>query len=549
MNATMMEFPLSLHHILDHAARMHSDKEIISQAPDKSLRRHTYADLHTRSHALAKALTDAGLKAGDRVATLMWNHHAHVETYFGSALAGGVYHTLNPRLAPQDLIYIMKHAGDRFLIIDDSMFPLYAALKDHLDLDRVFIVRWSEAPVPDGADDYEAFLQSGMDDSWTPPPVDENQAAGMCYTSGTTGRPKGVVYSHRALVLHSLVSALPSTLALAESDVVVPVVPMFHVNAWGLPFTLTLTGATMVMPGPHLQPDALLDLYVKTQTTVSAGVPTIWMGILKMLNAHPGRWDDRPEHIRMVVGGAAVPEALMRGLDTHNLAVVHAWGMTETSPLGTVATMKGALRNADEATQFQSRLKQGWPAPFVEIRGRGDDGLIPWDGETYGELEVRGPWVASSYYHLPEAADSWTDDGWFRTGDVVTIDKHGYMKITDRTKDLIKSGGEWISSQDLENSLMGHPSVAEAAVIAINDAKWQERPLAVVALKQGQTLDKKALNDYLKGQFATWWLPDGYVQIDEIPRNATGKFLKRQLREDYSDWRAADDDPGAPGSK
>lgn len=549
MNATMMEFPLSLHHILDHAARMHSDKEIISQAPDKSLRRHTYADLQRRSFALAKALTDAGLKAGDRVATLMWNHHAHVETYFGTALAGGVYHTLNPRLAPQDLIYIMKHAGDRFLIIDDTMFPLYAALKEHLDLDRVFIVRWSDVPVPDGADDYEEFLQSGKDAQWTPPPVDENQAAGMCYTSGTTGRPKGVVYSHRALVLHSFTSALPSTLGLEESDVVVPVVPMFHVNAWGLPFTLALTGATMVMPGPHLQPDALLDLYEKTQTTVSAGVPTIWMGILKMLEAHPGRWKDRPEHIRMVVGGAAVPESLMRGLDKHNLTVVHAWGMTETTPLGTVATLKGSLRDADEETQFQARLKQGWPAPFVEIRGRGDDGLIPWDGETYGELEVRGPWIASSYYNLPEAADSWTDDGWFRTGDVVTIDKHGYMKITDRTKDLIKSGGEWISSQDLENSLMGHPSIAEAAVIAIDDPKWQERPLAVVALKEGQTLDKQALNDYLKGQFASWWLPDGYVQIDELPQTATGKFLKRQLREDYRDWTAADDDPGAPGDK
>lgn len=549
MNATMMDFPLSLHHILDHSARMHGDKKIISQAPDKSLREHTYADLSRRSHALAKALTEAGLQPGDRVATLMWNHHAHVETYFGTALAGGVYHTLNPRLAPQDLIYIMKHAGDRFLIIDDTMWRLYAALQSQLDLDRVFIVRWNDAPVPEGAEDYETFLQTGMDGEWTAPPVDENQAAGMCYTSGTTGRPKGVVYSHRALVLHSFTSALPSTLGLEEHDVVVPVVPMFHVNAWGLPFTLALIGATMVMPGPHLDPESLLDLYVKTQTTVSAGVPTIWMGIQKMLDADASRWKDRAPNIRMVVGGAAASEALIRGLDKHNLTVVHAWGMTETTPLGTVASLKGELRNADEATQLKARLKQGWPAPFVEIRGRGDDGFIPWDGTTYGELEIRGPWIAASYYNLPEAADSWTDDGWFRTGDVVTIDKHGYMKITDRTKDLIKSGGEWISSQDLENHLMGHPSIAEAAVIAVDHPKWQERPLAVVVLKEGHAFDKQALNDYLKGAFATWWLPDGYVQIDEIPRNATGKFLKRKLREDFADWSPQADDPGAPGSK
>src|SRR5690625_401928 len=549
MKATMMHLPISLNHILDHAARMHGDKKILSQAPDKSLREHTYADLHQRSHALAKALTDAGLKPGDRVATLMWNHHAHVETYFGTALAGGVYHTLNPRLAPQDLIYIMKHAGDRFLIIDDTMWKLYAALQSHLNLDRVFIVRWNDAPVPDGADDYEAFLQGGMNADWVAPAVDENQAAGMCYTSGTTGRPKGVVYSHRALVLHSFTSALPSTLGLEEHDVVVPVVPMFHVNAWGLPVSLALIGATMVMPGPHRDPASLLDWYAKPQTTVSAGVPTIWMGSQKMLDAPPGRWDDRAQTIRMVVGGAAASEALIRGLDKHRMTVVHAWGMTETTPLGTVASLKGELCHADEATLLQARLKQGWPAPFVEIRGRGDDGFIPWDGKTYGELEIRGPWIAASYYNLPEAADSWTEDGWFRTGDVVTIDAHGYMKITDRTKDLVKSGGEWISSQDLENHLMGHPSIAEAAVIAVDHPKWQERPLAVVVLKDGHTLDKQALNDYLKGTFATWWLPDGYVQIDEIPRNATGKFLKRKLREDYADWQPQADDPGAPGSK
>lgn len=549
MRATMMDFPLSLNHIVEQAARVHSTKEIVSQAPDKSLRRHTYADLYRRSRALAKALLDAGLQPGDRVATLMWNHHAHVETYFGVPMAHGVYHTLNLRLAPQDLIYIINHAQDRFLIVDDSLWRLYEGIKEHIQVERVFIVRWNDSPVPDGAEDYESFLQRGMDDGWQPPPIEENQPAGMCYTSGTTGRPKGVLYSHRSLVLHSLVSAMPGTLDLRESDVVLPVVPMFHVNAWGLPFTLALVGATMVMPGPHLQPDALLDLYVKEQVNVSAGVPTIWMGILQLLESDTERWKDRPEFMRMVVGGSAAPEALIRGLDTHGLHVVHAWGMTETTPLGTTATPKGAMANASYDEVMQSRVKQGWPVPFVEIRARSEEGIVPWDGTSMGELEVRGPWIASSYYNLPEAQNQWTDDGWFRTGDVVNIDEEGFMKIMDRTKDLIKSGGEWISSQDLENALMAHPSIAEAAVVAIPHQKWQERPLATLVLKPEKTLDKNALHAFLATRFAKWWLPDGYVQLDEIPKNSTGKFMKLKIREDFANWTPAADDPGAPGEK
>lgn len=548
MRATMMDFPLSLNHLVEQAALVHRTKEIVSQAPDKSLRRHTYVDLLRRSRGLAKSLIDAGLQPGDRVATLMWNHHAHVETYFGVPMAGGVYHTLNLRLAPSDLIYIVNHAQDRFLIVDDTLYKLYQAIKAHVSFERVFIVRWSDAPVPEDAEDYETFVTAGEDPSWQAPVVDENQAAGMCYTSGTTGRPKGVVYSHRSLVLHSFGSALPSTLNLQESDRVLPVVPMFHVNAWGLPFTLTLVGATMIMPGPHMAPDALLDLYEKEKVTVSAGVPTIWMGILQLLDAEPTRWN-LGKGIRMVVGGAAAPESMVRGLDKHNLTVAHAWGMTETSPLGTVATLKGDLLTADEDTQYKARTRQGWPAPFVEIRGRSDEGVIPWDGKAMGELEVRGPWIAASYYNLEGTATQWTDDGWFRTGDVVTIDSDGFMKIMDRTKDLIKSGGEWISSQDLENAIMAHPSIAEAAVIAIAHDRWQERPLAAIVLKKGHTLDKAAIHAFLGQSFAKWWLPDGYVAMDEIPRNATGKFMKLTLRDQFQDWSPAADDPGAPGEK
>lgn len=547
MHATMMNFPLTTNHLIERAAKLFATVEIVSQAPDRSLVRHTYADLHRRARALAKGLLDAGLAPGDRVATLMWNHHAHLEVYFGVPMAGGVYHTLNLRLSPEDLCYIVQDAGDRYLVIDDVLLPLLAKFGDRLPFERVFVVRWTSAELPSLGDgllvDYASLLGDAAPSDWTPPPADENDAIGMCYTSGTTGRPKGVVYSHRATVLHSLAAALPDSLDLSVRDSLCPVVPMFHVNAWGLPFVATMVGAKQVHPGPHLAPDALLDLYVKERVTVSAGVPTIWMGIMKLVEQHPGKWPLQPG-LRMVVGGSAAPESMIATMDQMGMTVIHAWGMTETTPLGSVARLRPEHDSLPAAAQLATRAKQGYAPPFVDMRIVDDAGNeVAWDGVHIGELQVRGPWVAAGYHVASgegdlDAQDKWTPDGWFRTGDVVTIDAQGYMQITDRTKDLVKSGGEWISSVALENALMGHPDIAEAAVVAVPHPKWTERPIAVVVAKDGRTLDPAALTAYLAERFAKWWLPDGYEVRSEIPRGATGKFLKRKLRDELAQWFA-----------
>ena len=539
MVATMMNTPLSLNHIVERAGTLFSEVEVVSQMPDKSLRRHTYADILRRSRSLAKALIDAGLQKGDRVATLMWNHHVHLEAYYGVPMAGGVYHTLNLRLAPSDIAYICNHAKDRFLIVDDVLFKLYQAFAKDVPFEKVFVVSLTGDPVEaPQVVDYESLMVDVPAD-WAPPPVDENQGAGMCYTSGTTGRPKGVIYSHRAIALHTMAASLVDTLAISGHDCILPMVPMFHANAWGIPFSCAMVGAKQVHPGPHLDPVSLLDLYEKEKVTMSAGVPTVWLGIQQAVHQNPGKWKLQPG-MRMVVGGSAAPEAMIRDMDKLDMRVVHAWGMTETTPLGTISNVKATLRDVDDDAKYAVRAKQGVAVPFVELRAIGENGPVPHDGQAMGELQVRGPWVAASYFDFPEANDKWTDDGWFRTGDVVTIDPHGYVKITDRTKDLIKSGGEWISSVDLENVLMGHPDVIEAAVIAYNHEKWVERPLAVIVPKEGQTVDTSSLNDFLLSNgIAKWWLPDGYVVRDAIPRTSTGKFLKAKLREELSAWQPA----------
>ncbi|HLZ07793.1 MAG TPA: long-chain fatty acid--CoA ligase, partial [Chloroflexota bacterium] len=477
------------------------------------------------------------VRPGGRVATFAWNHHQHLEAYFGVPAAGAVLHTLNLRLHPGDLTYIVNHADDQVILVDKTLLPLFERFRSQIAPRHVIVIS-EDDDVPEGTISYEKLLGAMDPASFRYPELNEYRAAAMCYTSGTTGRPKGVVYTHRALVLHSLSSTMVDTLALGEADVVLPVVPMFHANAWGLPFTATLVGAKQVMPGPYLDPASLLEELSAERVTFTAGVPTIWLGILAALDKEPNRYD-LSKLRSMVVGGSAAPPSMIRGFqERHGLRVLHAWGMTETAPLGTVSQLPSDLVDEPADVQYDYRAKQGRASALVEIRAKGDDGLVPWDGTTMGELEVRGAWVASAYFNSPESADRFTADGWFRTGDIVTIDKRGYVKIQDRSKDLIKSGGEWISSVELENALMGHPAVAEAAVIAVPDPCWLERPLAVVVLKPGQTATSAELIAFLAPSFARWWLPDAIEFVDQIPKTAVGKFLKSALRDQFKDYQA-----------
>jgi fatty-acyl-CoA synthase len=528
--ATMMNVPLTLSHVLERARRVFSGSEIVSRLPDRSLHRYAYIDFERRARALGGALQRLGLAKGDRVATLMWNHYAHLEAYFGVPCASGVLHTLNLRLHPEEIAYIVNHARDRFLIVDDVLLPLYEKFRGSVSLERVIVVPHTRAKVSDALD-YEELIANAH--ALPVQALDEDDAAAMCYTSGTTGRPKGVVYSHRSIVLHTLATATKDYLGVSRTDSVCPVVPMFHVNAWGLPYTCVLMGAKLVMPGPHLDPISLLDLYDSERVTLTAGVPTIALGVQQCLDREPERWKLVPE-LRMVVGGAAASESLFRGLDRHRVRAVHGWGMTETSPVGLINCEIAHER--DDVT-YAARAMAGSPLPFFEIRAVSEAGEVEWDGRHVGELQVRGPWVARAYHELPESAEHWTSDGWFRTGDVCTIDRDARVRITDRIKDLVKSGGEWISSIELENALVSHPAVQEAAIIAVPHAKWGERPLGVVVLKAGMSATREALNAHIGSRFASYAVPDDYVFVTEIPRTSTGKMLKAKLREAYKDWR------------
>ena len=536
MNGLTMDFQLTVPAIQRRAEEFFGPKEIISRLPDRSFHRYTYADFIRRAKQLTLALRELGVQPGERVATLAWNHHQHLEAYFGVPASGAVLHTLNLRLHPNDLTYIVNHAEDQVILVDKTLLPLFERFQAQVAPRHVIVIS-EDGDVPEGTLDYEKLLAAMDPSAFRYPDFDEKRAASMCYTSGTTGRPKGVLYSHRALVLHSLSSTMVDTLAIRESDVILPVVPMFHVNAWGLPFTATMAGASQVLPGPYLDPPSLLEDLETQKVTFTAGVPTIWMGILAALDKEPNRYD--LSRVRaMVVGGSAAPMSMIRGYqERHGLNILHAWGMTETTPLGTVSNLPSDLLDAPADVQYDSRAKQGRASPLVEIRAQGDNGLVPWDGKTMGELEVRGAWVASAYYNSPGSEDRFSADGWFRTGDIVTIDRRGYIKIQDRTKDLIKSGGEWISSVELENALMGHPAVAEAAVIAVADPRWSERPLAVVVLKPGQTASSEELLAFLAPNFAKWWLPDTIEFVEQIPKTAVGKFLKSALRERFKDYQ------------
>ncbi len=533
MQALMMDYQLNVPAILRRSEQLYADRPIVSRLPDKGWDRTTYGSTIVRAKQLALALrNELGLSDGDRVATFAWNHSQHLEAYLGVPAGGLVAHTLNLRLHPDDLTYIATHAGDRVLIADKTLWPLVEAFRERVPFEHVIAV--GPGPAPEGAIEYEELLATQSADGYEFPDVDERSAAGMCYTSGTTGRPKGVVYSHRAIALHTLGQLLGGVLPLTTDDVVLPVVPMFHANAWGFPYASTLIGATQVFPGPHLDPASLLEAFANERVTITAGVPTIWLGILQTLDASPGAYDLSALKA-MVVGGSAAPQSMIEAFEQrHGLKIVHAWGMTEMSPLGTVSNPTAREKALPESEQYRYRAKQGTPAPFVEIRARGPEGLVPWDGAAMGELEVRGVWIASGYYDAPEGADRWTDDGWFRTGDIVTIEPSGTIEIQDRSKDLVKSGGEWISTVVLENALMGHPAVAEAAVIAVPDEKWSERPLGVVVLREGQEVTPDELRAFLEPHFAKWWLPERFEFVDEIPKTAVGKFRKTALRERFA---------------
>jgi fatty-acyl-CoA synthase len=539
MKSTMMDVPLSLDHLLERAGKLFAGNEIVSRLPDKSLRRHSYGDFHRRTRALAAALRSLGLKKGERVATLCWNHHAHLECYFGIPAAGGVLHTLNLRLSPDEIGWIAGNASDRFLIVDDVLLPLYRQIAHLHRFERVIVFPFSGAAVPAEMDDYEALLARADPDSFEYAAHDEHDPVAMCYTSGTTGRPKGVVYSHRSTVLHTLVASLGDFWGLRASDVVLPVTPMFHANSWGIPYGAVMLGVKLVFPGPHLHPEDLLDLMQLEPPTLALGVPTIWLTLIQAFDAaqaegspNHGRWK-LPKGMRSLVGGAAVPESLIRAFDRHGVWIEQGWGMTETSPVCTISYPRAELRGASNDEKYRRAAMAGVPVPLVDLRVCGDQGEQPWDGKSVGEIQVRGPFITGSYHEVPER-DKFSDDGWLRTGDVASVDALGFVRITDRTKDLIKSGGEWISSVDLENALMAHPAVAEAAVIAIPDETWSERPLACVVLKPGTRAETKEFDALLLSRgFAKWQLPERYEFIEAIPRTSTGKFWKVKLRERF----------------
>jgi fatty-acyl-CoA synthase len=537
MLGLMQDWPLLLHRIIDHAATYHGGRRVISRAIEGPIHTTTYAEIRARAKKVAQRLARDGVKRGDRVATLAWNTWRHLESWYGIVGTGAVYHTVNPRLFPDQIAWIVNHAEDRVMMADLTFVPLLEKLSDRLPSIERYVIYTDAAHMPatslKNAVPYEQWIAE-VDGDFAWAQFDENTAAGMCYTSGTTGHPKGVLYSHRSNVLHALAHSSASVLGLSSTDVVLPVVPLFHANGWSLAFAAPISGVTLVLPGMKLDGPSIHELLNAHKVTCTAGVPTVWLALLQHLERTGGTL---PFLKRVVIGGSACPRAMTRTFqDTYGVKVIHAWGMTEMSPLGSACTLIPEYADLAGDARLDIQQKQGLPPFTVEMKITDDAGReLPWDGKTFGRLKVRGPAVAKSYFK-GDGGDVLDPDGFFDTGDVATMDPHGYMQITDRAKDVIKSGGEWISSIDLENLAIGHPAVAEAAVIGVKHPKWDERPLLVVVLKQGKGATRDEILDFMRGKIANWWMPDDVVFMPEIPHTATGKILKTALREQMKDY-------------
>ena len=539
MFGLIQDRPLLIQQLIEHATLNHGDTEIVSRTLEGPIHRYTYRDAGTRAKKIAEALLTLGIRAGDRIGTLAWNGYRHFELYYGISGMGAVCHTINPRLFPEQIVYIVNHAEDQLLFVDINILPAVEKLLPQMKTVRHVVAMTDRAHLPKdlGVPNllvYEELL-ADKPGAYEWPVFDERTASSLCYTSGTTGNPKGVLYSHRSTILHAYAAALPDTLGLSARSVVLPVVPMFHVNAWGLPYSAALVGAKLVFPGVALDGASLYELFEKEGVTFTAGVPTVWLALLQHMQANKLKLST----VRYaVIGGSAAPPAMIEAFDKdYGVEVLHAWGMSEMSPLGSVNHPKAKHLGLSHEEQLDIRVKQGRPAFGVEMKIVGGDGKeLPRDGKAFGDLMVRGPWVTCGYFK-GDGGDVLDPEGWFATGDVATLDPDGYMQITDRSKDVIKSGGEWISSIDLENAAMAHPAVAEAAVIGVAHPKWDERPLLIVQRKSGAPLDKGELIDFLGSRVAKWWLPDDVQFVDTIPHTATGKILKTRLREDFRNYR------------
>lgn len=540
MLAQMMDRPLLISAVLRHADLQHPNREIVSITADHPRHRYTYGDAFSRARKLANALQRLGIKPGDRIATLAWNDFRHFEIYYGVSCSGFVCHTINPRLFEEQIIYIANHAEDRWLFLDPMFVPLIEKLQPSLPKIEGYVILTDDAHMPattlPRARSYESLIApESAEFEW--PQFDERTASSLCYTSGTTGDPKGVLYSHRSTVLHCFSSALPDSCNLLGSDVLMPVVPMFHVNAWGLPYSSAMVGAKLVFPGPKMGDAPTLQALIEEEkVNFAAAVPTVWQGMLAYLEKTGKRIDSLK---RVLCGGSAVPLALTNQLrDRYGVEITHAWGMTETSPIGTVCSFSPEAKQLPQEQRDALRAKQGRSVFGIEIKITDEDGKeLPHDGKAFGALKVRGPWVASGYYKRGDSDEVFEKDGWFNTGDVATICPLGYMQITDRTKDVIKSGGEWISSIELENIAVSHPAIAQAAAIAIAHPKWQERPLLVVVLKPGESVTREDVLNFFPGKVAKWWIPDDVVFVEKLPLTATGKLSKLQLRKQFEGYR------------